>query len=134
MAKPVTTTAEIRAIAIQLERLHSEEAIFDRGPADKFAWSPAGLRELANLRDELEARKEIDVFNGPYKRADRLPVDAYVIWDGEICKLKKAEFVENDRSRVKVWLQIQYQTNPQEIVTTVNREYEFRTVIIGVRQ
>lgn len=65
MAKPVTTTAEIRAIAIQLERLYSEEAIIDRGPADKFAWSPAGLRELANLRDELEAVSLEGFINGP---------------------------------------------------------------------
>ena len=56
MVKPVTTTTEIRAIAIQLERLYLEEAIIDRGPADKFAWSPAGLRELADLRDELERK------------------------------------------------------------------------------
>ena len=65
------------------------------------------------------------------------PGGELVIWDGEICKIKRAEFViseDDSPTRVKVWLEIQYQLNPQEIITTVNREYEFQTVIVGVGQ
>lgn len=77
---------------------------------------------------------EVSVYNGPYRRADRIPPDELVIWDGEICVVKRAEFVGNDVVRVKVWLEIQYPNGPQEIDTTVNREYEFRTVVVRVDQ
>lgn len=76
---------------------------------------------------------EVSVYNGPYRRADRIPKDELVIWDGEICVVKRAEFVDNG-VRVKVWLEIQYPNEPQEIITTVNVKYEFQTVVVRVDQ
>lgn len=50
------TTAQLRAMADELEALWREESLRDDNPA-KGRWSPDGLRALASLRDELAAKK-----------------------------------------------------------------------------
>jgi hypothetical protein len=78
-----TSIAKIRRLADDLEALTREESLRDVDPA-KQVWSPAGLRELAGMRDELAAeRSETEQAGTPEVRSVVVTVSELIDHDLE---------------------------------------------------